>query len=1018
MSESKQTLPRNSGYWRSLSELADSDEFRRHLETEFPGEAVPPKGSIDRRQFLQVMSASMALAGLAGCQWPEEEIVPFGKRPGSYDPGQTKRFATSRELGGVATGLLVTSFDGRPIKVEGNPDHPAGAGAADLFAQASILDLYDPDRSKIVRHREGDRWTDSSWDAFEGFAKTDLLPQAGQGLAILTQMIGSPSTMMMLQQLQAKYPEARIYNYEPLTISNTLPCGTPYRRSHLNLANAKVIVDFDSNLLVDHHLALNNARGFGANRTPDDGMNRLYVFEPSYSATGAIADHRFPSAVAEIPFILATIAAELIFNHHLECKAFGSDASQNWLRHYLDHPVMPAAGKAVAADLIAHRGEGLLIAGPRQSARVRDMCRKLNQALGNENQTISYIRQEPSREPVTMSPYLTVLESAINSGEIDRLIILDGNPVYDLPVDIDLSALLQKTPRSVYLGQWFNETASHCSWHLPQAHWLESWDILLTGDNTLSAVQPLIAPLYEGKTKAELLSIMLDDTPRSAYDLARSGYHFWRTGRKSLADGDSEFEKEWRTYLHRGFVISESPVEATNATDMTYALPATNTPPQLSATNLELVITADSKLLDGRYANNAWLQELPDFMTKLTWDNAALISPALSEELNLVHGDVVTLEFNERHIDMPIYVQPGQAHYSVSVAVGYGRTHAGRVGNGVGANVYRLRTVDHLWGGPGLKLSPTGKKHALACTQDHHAIDATGMAERERRAVQLVREGTLAEYKEHPDFADHLGVHHPPLVSMWKEHQTDGHRWAMAIDLNRCVGCNACVVACQAENNIPVVGKEQVAKGREMHWLRMDRYFLGDADDPTVVHQPVGCVHCELAPCEQVCPVAATIHSEEGLNVMVYNRCVGTRYCSNNCPYKVRRFNFFNYRKDLTEVEKLAFNPDVSVRARGVMEKCTYCVQRIETARINARNTGKPIQDGDITPACAQTCPSDAIVFGDLSDPDSRVAKLTADPRSYALLEELNIKPRTNYLARIRNPHPDLITHTPKADHS
>jgi molybdopterin-containing oxidoreductase family iron-sulfur binding subunit len=600
----------------------------------------------------------------------------------------------------------------------------------------------------------------------------------------------------------------------------------------------------------------------------------------------------------------------------------------------------------------------------------------------------------------------------MNAGRVATLVMLGGNPVYDAPTDFAFVTALEKVSTSVHLSIHENETSRRSSWHLPMAHPLEAWGDAHAADGSWGAVQPLIQPLWQGRTVAELLSQLADDEPRTAHAITRQTFLELSPQLTGLNVESPRFEDQWRRFLHDGFETDSAAPAVQRDVAATDALwRRLNTEMEVPAPgpdHLELRFAADSKLHDGRFANNAWLQELPDFMTKLTWDNAALMSPGLADERDLEHGDLVRLSFGGRELDLPVYVLPGHARHSVTVNLGYGRTSAGRVGDGVGFDTYQLRTSDSPWGGAGLTIEKLGRKYPLACTQDHYAIDTRGQQARNQRTGALVREGTLREYREHPDFTEHRGVHHPPLVSLWKEFESEGHRWGMAVDLNTCVGCNACVVACQAENNIPVVGKEEVSIGREMHWLRMDRYFRGEPDNPQVAQQPVACGHCELAPCEQVCPVAATLHSDEGLNVMVYNRCVGTRYCSNNCPYKVRRFNFFNYHKDLTEVEELAFNPEVSVRARGVMEKCTYCVQRIEHARITAKNEGRPVRDGDIVTACQQTCPTEAIVFGDLSDPESRVSRLQADGRAYELLAELNLKPRTSYMSRIRNPHPEL----------
>ena len=987
------------GYWRSLEALAGSESYRRHLGAEFLESVPETVPEVSRRRFLQVMSASIALASISGCRWPEEQIVPFGERPPGYVPGGRTHFATALELGGIANGLLVTSQDGRPVKVEGNPQHPTSRGAASVYAQASLLGLYDPDRSKTPRRRSGGQVQAAAWKDFGSAARQWTAAMgSGRRFAVIARSTSSPSVKQLRSGLRSKYGDLEWVTYEPVFDE------AGGMRAHLDLEAARIIVTLDSDLLVEHPNAVSNARQFVAGRRPDrPHMNRLYAFEPGYSATGAMADHRIPMAAGDLPALVASLAVALFDGHGLRLPS-----GLRWLEAWRHHRTQSATIEAIARDLLANQGHGLLVAGPRQPREVHELCLALNRALGNTGRTVVYEQTATDQSDRPDLETLGRLVGRMRSGEIEHLLILGGNPVYDAPVDLEFVAALGQVPNSVHLGEYFDETARACSWHLPMAHALESWDLSRAFDGSLTAVQPLIAPLYAGKTMAELLSLYADPAPRSAYEVTKDTFHELSGGAGTAPENDAGFDERWHRFLHDGFLANSATVPGTSAAgDEPRRLPGDSGSP-LGPENLELVLTPDRKLYDGRFANNAWLQELPDALSKLTWDNAALVSPALAEELRVRHGEVVTLGFHGRQITLPIYVLPGQAHYSVSVALGYGRTAAGRVGDGIGQSAYQLRTTERPWGGPGLTLTPTGETYPLAVTQDHHAIDERGSRERERRAGGLVRQGTLAEYRENPKFAEHLGTHHPPLVSMWSERESQGHRWGMAIDLNRCNGCNACIVACQSENNIPVVGKEQVANGREMHWLRLDRYFRGDPADPKVAQQPMACVHCELAPCEQVCPVAATLHNDEGLNIMVYNRCVGTRYCSNNCPYKVRRFNFFNYQKGLKTTEKMAFNPEVTVRSRGVMEKCTFCVQRIERARIEAKNAGRAIRDGDIVPACAQTCPAGAIVFGDLNDSASRVAQAAADQRAYALLAELNIKPRTVYLAQIRNPNPAL----------
>ena len=672
--------------------------------------------------------------------------------------------------------------------------------------------------------------------------------------------------------------------------------------------------------------------------------------------------------------------------------------------------------------LIGKAVDGLIVAGPQFDAQTQALCHICNHALGNTGTTVELMpagvtvggsnrADSASVVPAGRRGFAGLRELAadMQQGRVDTLLILGGNPIYAAPADLEFAQALTRVKTSVHLATHRNETSLACTWHLPRAHALESWGDAFALDGTLSAVQPLVAPLWGGRSVAEVLSMITDTPGQSGHDITRRTFNRLDTGQDEVPVDSPAFEERWRRFLHDGYLsAADPPTTASDSWREIRLSAAADEGAHLDAQHFELVFCADAKVHDGRFANNAWLQELPDSVTKLTWDNAALMSPATADALGVAQNEMVRLDYQGRQLELPVNFLPGHASFSISVALGYGRTAAGRVGNGVGFDTYRLRGSDAPWGGAGVTVTPTGTTYELASTQDHHAIDSRGFQERERRVGALIRQTDVEHYREHPDFAAHLGTHHPELVSMWTERESTEHRWGMTIDLNTCIGCNACLVACQAENNIPVVGKEQVLNNREMQWLRLDRYFHGEPDAPEVAYQPMACPHCEMAPCEQVCPVAATVHSDEGLNVMVYNRCVGTRYCSNNCPFKVRRFNFFNYQKDLTETQKMGYNPEVTVRGRGVMEKCTYCVQRIQNAKIKAKNEGRSVQDGEILPACGQTCPTEAIVFGDLNDPDSRVAKLQARQRAYRLLEYLNIKPRTAYLARIRNPNPEI----------
>ncbi|MDY7092928.1 MAG: TAT-variant-translocated molybdopterin oxidoreductase [Acidobacteriota bacterium] len=1046
MSDSTRSQTHSHGYWQSLEELAGDEAFARSLEQEFSDQADSPLDSISRRRVLQVMSASVALAGLSGCRWPAEEIVPFDRRPESYQPGKISRYATSLDVAGTVRPVVVSSYDGRPIKIEGNPGHPASAGATDALTQANLLELYDRDRSRQPVIRADGLVRRSSWQEFEAAIPGLMASGAETRLAVLSRPHASPTLERAAERLLQRFPALGWYEFA----ANRGPeeaegleavFGRPVTVGH-DLERARVIVDFDADLLVGHPEGVSNARGFAQGRKPVSGaMNRLYVFEPLQSATGAAADHRVPVAPSQVVGALAALAAKLQNSGRLrrpEALAGLDLASLDLTSSDLTSPAgdgaedLSATLQAAAQDLLDHAGEGLIALGDRYPAAAHALVHRMNLALANEKGSEhgndgepAPLRYRPAPERRVERGTLKELTARLEAGEIDCLLILDGNPVYDAPPDLDFAAALDKAGSTVHLGLSADETAAACRWHLPMAHGLESWGDSWDLDGRLCATQPLIRPLFEGRTAAELLSLLADETPRTAHEMVQQTFAELRgssiggsSGASELIGGSFNGSKAWRRFLHDGFLELDGAGEGPggDSAQLVSSIAWGDLDLDDFGTSeddgLELDLRPDARVVDGRYANNAWLQELPDALTKLTWGNAALLAPSLADELGLEHEDLVRIATAVEAIELPVFVVPGMAKNTVSVALGYGRRQVGRVGRGgdgrIGVDAYALQTWDQRWIRRGVALTAVGGKGTLTSTQNHYAIDNRGKAERERRVEGLVREGTLEDFEHHPEFAQHLGIHHPPLISLWNEREGQGHQWGMAIDLNACIACNACVTACQAENNIPVVGQEEVGKGREMHWIRIDRYFHGDPDTARVAHQPVACVHCELAPCEQVCPVGATMHSKEGLNVMAYNRCVGTRYCANNCPYKVRRFNFFNLNKDVTELEALGKNPEVTIRSRGVMEKCSYCVQRIEHARIEAKNEDRQLRDGDVVTACQQACPSQAITFGDLADADSEVAKQHSDPRAYAMLAELNVKPRTVYLARIRNPHPDL----------
>jgi MoCo/4Fe-4S cofactor protein with predicted Tat translocation signal len=970
-------------FWRSLEELAGTDEFRAYLQAEFPREASVFE-ALGRREFLRLMGASLALAGLSACtRQPDEKVVPYVRAPEPFVAGEPLFFATAMPLAGVASGVLVESHMGRPTKVEGNPDHPASLGATDVYAQASVLDLYDPDRSQVIRNVGEIR----PWSAFLDAARLALEAQhesRGTGLRILTETVTSPTLAQQLHDLLANFPQAKWHQYEPLARDQAragavLAFDEPVHTQY-HLDKADVIVALDADFLACGPGQVRYVRDFSRRRRvhdPHDTMNRLYVVESTPSVTGAKADHRLPLRSSDVERFARALAARL--------------GVLPTAQHPADTPAIAQWIDALGKDLEQHRGTSVVIAGDAQPAVVHALAHAMNQALGNVGQTVTHT--EPiDAQPVDHGQSLRELVTDMNAGAVVMLVILGGNPVFTAPADLGFADALQKVGLRIHVSPYDDETSVLCHWHIPEAHYLESWTDARAYDGTVTIIQPLIAPLYGGKTPHEVLAAFTDRPDRSSHDVVRE--HWNNTFQGAAAD----FAHFWRDALHRGVVPGTAlpPKAVQLVSGFESRVSRSNPPPKTR--NLELVFRPDPTVFDGRFANNGWLQELPKAITKLTWDNAALVSPATAERLGLANEDVVELTYAGRSLRAPVWISPGHARDSVTVHLGSGRTRAGRVGTGAGFNAYALRSAATPWFGTGLELRKTGARYPLASTQHHHSMEGR----------ELVQAGTLEEFRAHPEFARNPEHETPRDLTLYADHPYPGYAWGMAIDLSACIGCNACVVACQAENNIAVVGKDQVGRGREMHWLRIDRYYEGDLDNPATHHQPVPCMHCENAPCELVCPVNATVHSSEGLNEMVYNRCVGTKYCSNNCPYKVRRFNFYLYSNWTVETLKMVNNPDVSVRSRGVMEKCTYCVQRLDGARIQAKKEGRTIRDGEIVTACQQACPAEAIVFGDINDPKSRVAQLKAEPRNYALLGEVNTRPRTTYLAALRNPNTDI----------
>jgi MoCo/4Fe-4S cofactor protein with predicted Tat translocation signal len=954
------------GYWRSLRQLSAYGAIDEDNQGEFlSGASEWPEG-FSRREFLRIMGASLALAGFSSCtKQPIEEIVPYVKQPEEVIPGKPLRFATATQFGGLGQGLLVTSYEGRPTKIEGNPNHPASLGATTVWAQADVLDLYDPDRAQTVTTGGAIRTAGDFWNALN-FALDLQKTGAGASLRILTEAISSPTLLAQLDDVLQKFPAARWCMWDPLNRDN-LSAG----EGICDFSKAKIVVALESDFLYAHPYAPRYARDFANARrvTEAEGarMNRLYVAEPTPSITGSNADNRIAVAAQDILPLAQAIAAGVGLPEGFE-KVIGNE---DWIA-------------AVVRDLEANRGATLVIAGETQPPEVHALVAQINTALGNDGATIS--PAPPFSLPANRIALRELVED-MRRDAADLLIVLGGNPIYDAPADLDFAGAFEKVKLRVHHSVHFNETSRQSHWHIPATHFLESWSDTRSFDGSASIVQPLIEPMYAGISAHEILEALTGQSPRTAYEIIRT--------RWEAQNHSPDFELKWRKALSDGVVTELTPPNSNLAAPLSSPVASTLQHFNASTSGLEVLFRPDVSVRDGRYANNGWLQELPRQFSKLVWDNAALISPQLAQRENLENGDVVDLLFDGRTLRAPVWIQPGQAENSVTLPLGYGREVVGRVGRNVGFNAYSLRTSDALWFSEGLTIRKTGAKHQLVSTQQHHTVGDRG----------ILHEGTLAGFVADPHFAQKPEQFPPAEETLYnpKEYPYKSYKWAMVVDLNVCIGCHACTIACQAENNIPIVGKKQVAVHREMHWIRVDTYYSGAAEAPKFKHQPVPCMHCENAPCELVCPVAATAHDSEGLNLQIYNRCVGTRYCSNNCPYKVRRFNFLEYNNGLSPSEKLVKNPDVTVRSRGVMEKCTYCIQRINAARIKSELEHRTIRDGEIVPACAQVCPTEAIVFGNLNDPQSRVVRLKHSPLNYWMLGELNTRPRTSYLAKLRN---------------
>jgi MoCo/4Fe-4S cofactor protein with predicted Tat translocation signal len=1036
-------------YWRSLDELADTPEFRQWMQREFPAGASEFSDPFSRRHFVRIMSASflfMGAAALTGCRRPEENILPFSRMPEDYIHGVSKFFATGRPTRSAAVPLLVRSHEGRPVKIEGNSDLPGSNGGTDVFTQASILNLYDPDRAMRFTRAGATAKPEEALDFLSTVAQ-GAAKKGGEGLAFLLEQSGSPSRERIAGSIRQKFPKAKWYIYEPVDLDSAAAATAVFGQSvrpFYKLDEARVILSLDWDFIGGEEGAHDHIRRFTKGRkikSSKDVMNRLYAVEGLFTLTGLNADHRLRLAPSLIPALTARLALEVL-------KAAGNTGDLASVLEPLAAPAKPQEQWILecAKDLTANRGASIVMAGYRQPAAIQQLALVLNSALGNIGKTVALL--ETAAFPAGS---LKDLADALKAGQVETLVISGSNPVYTAPADLDWTAAQRKAKTVLRLGMFEDETAATVDWHYPVAHYLESWGDARTSDGTVVSVQPLTAPLFGGMTEIEFLARLGGEEVTKPYEIVRAT--FFKAGGN---------EEDWKQYLHDGHLKNSAakssalPLAANAALEALKSLKPAVAP---TPAKMDLVFYRDAKVDDGRYANNGWLQELPDPVTKLTWDNAILISPKTAAGLGLRFDDekqkqtdahrVLEIEANGRKIRGPVWIQPGLSDDTVAVSLGYGREKTGRVGRGTGFNAYPVRVTGGEYLISGASVTKTGGTYTLSATQSHWSMEGR----------PVIREANLEQYKKNPQFAKGMSSEKPPIVDSLYPNPLDQaklsarYQWGMSIDLNSCVGCSACMIACQSENNIPIVGKEQVGRSREMHWIRIDRYYVGakgDSADPQAITQPMLCQHCESAPCESVCPVNATAHDDEGLNVMVYNRCVGTRYCSNNCPYKVRRFNFFDYNRrpldrlyespldprnqtdgkwemlrwledrdrgskpaDEWEMTKLLKNPDVTLRMRGVMEKCSFCLQRIEGAKIAqkvaAADSGDvEVREGVIKTACQQACPAGAIVFGNIKDPQSRVSQAKDSDRDYSVLDFLNTKPRTTYLARVRNPNPAM----------
>lgn len=972
--------------WRSLEEVAETPEFMSYIKEEFPNGSVQNDDPASRREFLKLMGASLLLAAMPGCSPPREKIVPYVKMPEEIIPGKPLFYATGMPFNRHTTGLLAEAHMGRPTKLDGNPEHPDSLGASSLFHQAAVLGLYDPDRSKIVL-KSGQA---SSWKSFTTEIDSKLKEwdaNGGEGLRILTGTVTSPTLGAQIKQVLTRFPKAKWHRYDPVHIDEARRAQKAtfgeYADPVYNFTDAKVIVSLGSNFLINLPGSLRYAREFTSGRKAHEnkGMNRLYVVEAEPTLTGAAADHILQSKISKMIAVAESLAQRVGVNNVQPTSTVKLSAEE---QHWLD---------AAAADLRSASGKSLVIAGDQIPARIQALVFAMNDQLGNTGKTIRWI--EPTeQDPILHGVSLTELAVDLRDKKVSALFILGVNTGYDAPGDLPFTRLIGSVPFVVHQSLYVDETSAMSHWHIPATHFLEHFSDGRASDGTATMIQPLISPLYDGISEHELIATLAGEA-RTTSEKAVKKYWKDKLG--------LDFDKGWRRALHDGFVSKTAFAEKTLVTKTDWASDELDI--RFPESEWELTLRPDETIWDGQFANNGWLQELPKPFTKLTWDNTALLSPSSAQKLDVKNGDMIEISNGLSKMEVPVWIVPGQTPGNISLSIGYGRKRAGQIGTGPGFDAHVIQTLASPFWLPQVHVRKTGSIAKLASTQLHQNMEGR----------EQIKVANIEKFKKEPHFATAAEAHMKP-ASLYGAHKgSDDYAWGMAINLNSCIGCNACVIACGSENNISIVGKNEVENGREMHWVRIDHYYEGNLDKAESHQQPVMCMHCENAPCEPVCPVGATTHSDEGLNDMTYNRCIGTRYCANNCPYKVRRFNFLAYsdRDKHSEALKLMHNPDVTVRNRGVMEKCTFCVQKINQARITAKKEDRLIRDGEIKTACQTACPTSAIAFGNLKDKESEVSKWKALPLNYGLLNELNTQPRLTYLAKVKNPNPSLLTAMP-----